>query len=329
VENWAALEIAPWVGAGIRKSDLADGLRAASTRDPSLATYRIRDGAVDLVEVRQDLLTPFKYEFCYPRALLLRDFLQQIVTEHRIDCDILLGVRMEDRGPEERSVPIFCFHKVRYESNILLPDLDFLFTHFYQDEALRDRTPFAQKRAEAFFVGATTGGMVTMERVEAGGHERIRAARFFRDKPGVTFEISNIVQCDSPETQSHVAQLVPVSTAWRSWQEQMECRYILSMDGNGVSWSRTAVALSSDSVLVKYSSPYLLYYFHGLEPWVHYIPIRRDQQVLDLVANADRTVERDARIAEAGKAFFRTHLTRDAVIAYAAELLRQYDRALS
>lgn len=329
MDHWAALEVAPWAGAGIRKADLADGLRAASDRDPSLAIYRIRDGAVELVSVREDALSPAKLDFCYPRALALRDFLARVVSEHRIDCDVLLGVRMEDRGPEERSVPIFCFHKLRYETNILLPDLDFLFLDFYRDLGFRDPIPFVGKRPEAFFVGATTGGIVTMDRVEEGSHERIRAARFFADKPGITFEISSVVQCDSPETQSRVETLVPMAAARRSWHEQMACRYIISMDGNGVSWSRTAVGLSSNSTLVKYASPYLLYYFHGLEPWVHYIPVRQDRQLLDLVADAERTAERDARIAEAGKAFFAEHLTRDAVTAYSAALLRQYCEALT
>jgi hypothetical protein len=327
-DGWAALEVAPWVGAGVRRSDLADGLQAASNRDPSLAIYRIRDGAVELESVREDVLSPDKLAFCHPRAIVLRDFLAEVVADHAIDCDIRLGVRMEDRGPEERGVPIFCFHKVRYEANILLPDLDFVFTQYYRDPGFRDLTPFADKRPEAFFVGATTGGIVTMERIAEGGHERIRAARFFADKPGVTFEISEVVQCDSPETQLYVEGLVPRPPARRSWQEQMACRYILSMDGNGVSWSRTAVGLSSNSTLVKYASAYQVYYFHGLEPWVHYIPVRRDREVLDLVAGADRTGARDARIAEAGTAFFAAHLTKERIGAYTAEVLRRYCAAL-
>jgi len=329
VDCWAALEVAPWVGAGIKRSDLSDGLYEASGRDPSLFTFHIRGGTVELVKVRDDLLTPFKFEFCNARALVLRGFLQQVVSEHQIDCDMLLGVRMEDRGPDERNIPIFCFHKLRHESNILLPDLDFVLNDFFEDAAYRDPTPFSDKCPEAFFVGATTGGIVAMDRVEAGSHERIRAARFFKDKPGVTFEISQVVQCDSVETQLHVESLVSLSAAHRSWQEQMGYRYILSMDGNGASWSRTTVGLSSNSVLVKYASPYLLYYFHGLEPWVHYIPVRRDHEVLDLVARAERTIERDLRIAEAGSAFVAQHLTRKAVVVYTAELLRQYHRALS
>jgi len=79
VDCWAALEVAPWVGAGIKRSDLSDGLYEASGRDPSLFTFHIRGGTVELVKVRDDLLTPFKFEFCNARALVLRGFLQQVV----------------------------------------------------------------------------------------------------------------------------------------------------------------------------------------------------------------------------------------------------------
>ena len=81
-------------------------------------------------------------------------------------------------------------------------------------------------------------------------------------------------------------------------------------------------------MLVKYASPSLLYYMHGLEPWVHFLPVRRDSDVLDIIANAERTLERDADIAQAGRAFAARHFTREAVTGYTAELLRLYASAV-
>ena len=108
------------------------------------------------------------------------------------------------------------------------------------------------------------------------------------------------------------------------WQEQAAHRFILSMDGNGAACSRVALALRWNSVLVKYNSPYLLYYFHGLEPWRHYLPVRRDPDVLDLIAGMAGSADRDAEIADRSTQFARDHLNRRSATTYTAELLERY-----
>jgi hypothetical protein len=329
LEHWASLEIAPWRKRRLTHSDIDKGLDDATRSAPSIAIFRIRDGVVSSDWPHGGRLPDEPMPMLTARASLIGDFLQAVVTHHVIDCDLSLGIRLGDRGPERRDVPIFAFHKVRFEQTILLPDLDFMISAFYAGEEFGDARPFLDKRPEAFFIGATTGGIVSMDRLRSDGHERIRAARFFRDRPGVTFEISSIVQYDSEETRAEVERLVPLSHGWRSWQDQFGYRYLLSMDGNGATWSRTAVALASNSVLVKYASPSLLYYMHGLDPWVHFIPVRRDSDVIGLVADADRTAERDAEIAANGRAFAERHFSRDAVMAYTASLLRLYADAIS
>jgi hypothetical protein len=328
LEAWASLEVAPWRRLALGGSALREGLAAAARLDPSIAIFDISDGIVAPPALQAERIAAGELGLVTSRAALTRDFLQAVVSEHQIGDALHLGVRMQDRGPELRDVPVFAFHKVRFEQTILLPDLDFLIFAFYAGEEYRDGLAFADKRPEAYFIGATTGGIVTMERIAAGTHERIRAARFFRDSPGVTFEISSVVQCDSDATRAEVEKLVPMPAGWRSWHDQFRHRYLLSMDGNGATWSRTAVALASNSALVKYASPSLLYYMHGLDPWVHFIPVRRDADVLGIIADAERTRERDADIAQAGRAFAERHFTREAVMDYTAALLREYADAV-
>ncbi|KRB79428.1 hypothetical protein ASE00_20195 [Sphingomonas sp. Root710] len=329
MDEWASLEIAPWRGTGLRRDTLLAGLNEAAARDPSIRIFHIRDGHVAIDEPLTAAPSPALADLIASRAPLYRDFIQAVVAEHGIDCQVPLAIRLGDRGPEERDVPLFCFHKIRFERTILLPDLDFIISAYYAGAAFQDGRSFADKAPEACFIGATTGGIVSMKRVEADAHERIRAARFFRDEPDVRFEISAVVQCDSDETRRIVETMVPMAAGWRDWHDQFGYRYILSMDGNGATWSRTAVALASNSVLVKYASASLLYYMHGLEPWVHFLPVRRDADVLDIVAHADRTFERDAAIAAAGRAFAARHFSREAVTGYMAALLRGYAGAVA
>jgi hypothetical protein len=85
-----------------------------------------------------------------------------------------------------------------------------------------------------------------------------------------------------------------------------------------------AIALHSNSVLLKYESDELLYYFQGLQPWLHYIPIAAEpdiERALDLDAWSPETLE---TIAQQGQVFARRFLTRTAVTAYMAQLLQLY-----
>jgi hypothetical protein len=304
-------------------------LRDAARRDPSICLVDIRDGTVTFTRLQDQERSAEEAAFMDRRVLLARTFLEAVVREHAFAEPIQFGLRLRDRGVHEPDVPIFAFQKRRYESTILLPDLDFVVYDFYEADRFKDSRAFADKKAEGYFVGSTTGGIVTLDGVRAGTHPRVRAARYFRDTPQVTFEISDVVQYDSDATRQEVERLVPLADGRRSWHHQFGFRYLISIDGNGAAWSRPAVALASNSVLVSYASPWLLHYFRGLDPWVHYIPVQADSDVIAVVDNAANAWHRDLAIAEAGVAFADAYLTRSALMSYAAGLLRQYGALFS
>jgi hypothetical protein len=257
------------------------------------------------------------------RANSYRRFFEDVIREHCPDLECRLAMSMDDRAPTSMtsSFPIFAFQKPRGSHAILLPDIDAIEQDFYINE--RDPLFYADKINKAVFVGSTTGMTHTLKSVHALSNERLRLGKYFQNAPNVTFHLPNIVQCDSSETEDAIRAL-GFGSGTLSWQQQFRYRFLLSMDGNGATCSRVAMALKSNSVLLKFASEHLLYYFDGLEPYRDYIPIKYPDEVLAII-NAERhSPARCESIAKGGAAFFETYLSRAPALRYSAMLLQRY-----
>ncbi len=79
-------------------------------------------------------------------------------------------------------------------------------------------------------------------------------------------------------------------------------------------------------MLLKYDSPHELHYFDGMRPWRHYLPVQRDEDVLNFIEMERRQPGMFADIARAGRSFALAFLARDPAMRYTAELLQQYAR---
>jgi protein glucosyltransferase len=96
------------------------------------------------------------------------------------------------------------------------------------------------------------------------------------------------------------------------------------MDGNGAAWGRMVKSLHSNSVLMKYESQRVQFYYDSLVPWLHYIPIARDADVDDIVKKELEEPGRYEYIAKAGSEFARGYLRKDVVDSYMIHLLKSF-----
>ena len=127
---------------------------------------------------------------------------------------------------------------------------------------------------------------MTVAAIETGAVPRIRAGLFFRDEARVLFQLPFLAQCVSPEAEAQLRNLGFGGGHHTPWVEQFRHRFILSMDGNGPSCARIGIGLACNSVLLQYCSRHLMYYFSGLQPWLHYLPVHDDRDVLDIIDRA-------------------------------------------
>jgi hypothetical protein len=98
-------------------------------------------------------------------------------------------------------------------------------------------------------------------------------------------------------------------------------KYLISLDGVGAAWKRTATILASGSVLLLHHR-WTQFFYPGMKPWVHYVPLEFDFS--DLIDCYQWLVAHPARarqIAENGWRFAKEVLTPRALETYFAQVL--------
>jgi hypothetical protein len=329
--GWALREVAPWLLKPVGRSVAYGAFDELNATEAWACLYDFADGDVTIRP------KPESAAATGPDADMLNVMLQ---GRAQIYLDLFraaqrflpegfattLCVGLGDGLDGQYDVPVFCFQKRAEAASILLPDVDLLPGDILTSPETTDTLSYDAKIPTAVFVGSTTGGTVTPEVARTCALPRLRAARFFTDHPLVEFRLPGITQFT--EGADEILRGYKFCQArGLNWQQQLQHRFILSMDGNGATCSRVAIALNSNSVLLKYNSPHLLYYFGGLQPWVHYIPVAEDRNVETIIALETLYPERFKRIAENGRAFVQKYLNESAIHRYTAIVLQLYARS--
>jgi hypothetical protein len=260
------------------------------------------------------------------RAELYRDFLAKAVATEHVDRHFFFALTVGDHSLVHPDLPIFGFQKRRGEPNLLLPDIDFLWFGFYADEA-KDQTPLLAKQPRAVFAGSTTGNLLTHAILDADADRRIRSFRYFRHNYLVDYRLPVICQVVEAGVEERL-RAMGIGGPRVSWEEQLGYRFLISQDGNGATCSRVFLALGSNSVLLKYHSDSVLFYFRALQPMVHFIPTRSDAETLALVKRHRFDNDLLSDMDAAANDFCDRWLTRPALEAYSAALLRPYPQCI-
>ena len=67
-----------------------------------------------------------------------------------------------------------------------------------------------------------------------------------------------------------------------SWNDAIQYKYLLSLDGHGAACERLFMSLLSNSVVLKMEATHplstrsILYYFPALKAWEHFVPVGED-----------------------------------------------------
>lgn len=320
LQDWAQAEIARIRRPNLRRVKLERQLHAFAAGRRDIRLYRFAEGAVTELPVPPHIPPNESQDF---RAAHYLQFFHAVadILPPSISTTICLGV--EDLLYPPFILPIFGFQRAVTDPTPLLPDIDFLYNHFYENPPFQDLVPYADKATGAVFAGSTTGGQIDLDAARHFRLPRLRAAHFFRQVPDVDFRLPSVVQC-TPDARAFLQAQSFCQAPPASWPEQFRARFLISMDGNGATCSRVAVALGSRCVLLKYDSEHVLYYFQGLTPHVHFIPITQDEDVLRIIETEHADPEHFADIPKAARVFAASFLTRPRIVEYAARLIAAY-----
>lgn len=255
------------------------------------------------------------------RAQMYRAFVQTVLARGSLNESFDLALNVTDIPDDATELPIFGFQKLRGGHHLLLPDVDFFHSKWYLDE--RDAVSYEEKSISACFVGSSTGGLLSEDGIRNGETPRLRAAAYYHGHPQILFRIANAVHCVSDEARA-LLESQPYFGGQMGWQDQLGHRFLMSMDGNGAACSRLVKGLLSNSVVVKFDSPYDLYYFPALR-------LGGDMLLAKSEADVERFVEAELEcpgtfkdVAESGQRFVQKYLTIHSVMDYTERLLESY-----
>ena len=269
-----------------------------------------------------DLKTAFHSIPPWLRAAIMYRNLLSIVAETLCpDLDTIIAVDVGDLGMHSEIAPLFGISKtVGYES-VLLPHFEFIWDDYHEN--IIDDIPYSEKSVSAMFAGSTTGmEPITVEAVRQLLVPRIRSAVFFKDHPMVDFRLPHIVQCTADAER--LLRDMGFGTGLCPFEDHFVHKFIISIDGNAGSCSRTSIALKSNCALLKYASSYIMHYSSHLIPWFHYIPIHSDQDVNSIIDMERRFPGFFEFIAIEGQKFFDSYICKQQIINYTGALLRMY-----
>ena len=325
LQSWADRELTDWRNRDLRRAETERLLHQAAAPRADVRLYRFADGRVAMQKLLTSV-TPVPSKEVRAQAYLR--FFTALLPLLPPGLNTTICMCLEDRVTLPLDVPCFGFQRAQHETSALMPDIDVICLDFYEHAQFADAIPYADKAIRAVFTGSTTGGHTNLERARQFVLPRLRAAHFFEHHDEVDFRLPSLAQCSDDaraflQTQSF-CQMPRID-----WREQFRTRFLLSMDGNGATCSRVAIALASQAVLLKYDSPHILYYFPALVPHEHYIPIAQDQEVLEIVQAERAQPGKYAHVPVAANAFTRTYLTRPRVMEYAARLIASYAALLN
>jgi hypothetical protein len=240
------------------------------------------------------------------------------------DVDFILS--LEDGFDANLGVPLFVYAKSKDASSlVLMPDFKALTGYPRLRRAIEQgnqKQPWETKVAKAFWRGITTGSWLTALNWDQVA--RVKLAILASSNPDkIDARLSGVVQCD-PEIPA-LLRAKGLIDKNRSRVDHLKYKYLVDVDGNSCSFERYFWLLLSNSVVLKQMTPNIQWYYRGLKPYEHFIPVKRDLSDLFEQIEWAQTHDQEAKqIAENATSFIKNELSIEDVFVYMTHLLREY-----
>lgn len=285
--------------------------------DKAISRWRLSEGLLPFLS-RSLSHFPNRAEFLillsdnlYPSEVILPRLCEHFENVPFLRCD------WNDRNSHSlKSIPIPDFH-------IQLPS--------YADAiasiaTARGQYPFDKRRRKAFWRGSLSGPQhATHENLQS--FPRYKLLEIARTAPAmIDARLTNYDDIATRDhdgmIRDHLTQQFGELAAHVPESGLVAHRYAISIEGAVAAWRRVPIILAAGCVLLL-QHEWKQFFYPGLQPWKHYVPIRTD--VSDLLDRyswlEDHPAEAEA-IASAGHAFAMRFLTPSALESYFTRTLR-------
>lgn len=266
------------------------------------------------------------------RAQWIKEILQELVKIYHLpDVDFIIS--LADVCTEHAlAVPVFGISKniATNQHVVLIPDPR---RFALADDIIKEVTngnkvhSWNSKIEKAFWRGSTTGGYYTCENFKT--FSRTKLVFLSNNLPHhVDAKFTTLDHADGEFRKMFVNEYSHFLTTHIPISAQLKYKYLLSIDGN--TWASSFYwMLFSNSLILKQNSPYTEWYYRGLKPYVHYIPI--DSNFWDLGFQIDWAKKNEddvLTIINNANSFAKKYLSREGHYYYFYKVLNEYSKLL-
>lgn len=303
---------------GITKKMIDDAFYGKRIETFNLVRFTIQEGHVS-----------FSHDV---KNLQSRHFLELLgcirkLAQHTKLPDVDFIVSLEDGFEGNPGLgPCLVFAKrADVDSLILIPDIKALAGYGKLREmipAANKKIPWDKKIAKTFWRGSTTGGSLTLANWDRLARSQLVLLSLLHPEE-LDARFHKVVQCDSEVPKLMKAKGMVSASVSRP--DHLKYKYLVDVDGNSCSYERYFWLLLSNSLVLKQVTPNIQWYYGGLEPYKHYLPIRED--LSDLMEKIEWARHHDAeakQMAENATQFAERELSPENTLVYLHLLLNEY-----
>jgi hypothetical protein len=290
-------------------ASLGPALPLPASEDGSIITARFASGLAALEEpIPSDRNLRNRYRYYL-------DFLT-LVGLVAPNLEGSVRVHLRDGHPPEpvhgdRIELVFNRRRGASSAFVVVPDAHFVKHYGYarlRRRVCAHRPAWSERRPVAYWRGSSTGGSLGQgEDVMRNG--RVKLCMTALEHPLlVDAKLGRVVDCH-PDSEALLVAKGLVDD-FLAEHQQLAARYLISIDGWAGEWSGMAWKLASGSVVLMVESDWEQWYQRRLEPYRHYVPVRRDLSDLATQVEWCRDHDDECRaIASAAEELMRTEVT--------------------
>lgn len=200
-----------------------------------------------------------------------------------------------------------------------------MWVHFAQEvEQSTQKFPWEIKTPKYFWRGKPNDADHYRDRSMWTQHRRGKFCSFSKQYPDlVDATFSSYWEVTLGDLIDEFFAFFPKKSA--SWDEYIQHKYLIELDGYVAGTPGCAWKLLSNCAVFKHDSPFILWYFRVMKPWVHYIPVKSDLSDVFEKLNWAKTHDEEAKqIAENGRRFAKENIMPEHLYLYCYKVLKKY-----
>jgi len=222
--------------------------------------------------------------------------------------------------------PCFVFAKSDAVGNfVLMPDFKALCGYKKLRQQILDANPkfdWIKKKEQAFWRGSTTSGFFENNNWDQFCRGKLVLASLSQPKQ-LDARFTSVVQ-STPEVPALMKKKGMIGKCVEK-ADHLNYKYLVDVDGNSCTYERCFWLLLSNSLVLKQITPNVQWYYGGLKPYIHYLPLKEDlSDLFEKIAWAKAHDEEAKAMARESTEFVKENLSAESIFQYLALLLTEY-----